>query len=270
MHGKTSRIRHEGKGVFAGLPDAYEATRYHSLVVDATTLPDCLEITAWTENEDGSFDEIMGLRHREHPVEGVQFHPESILTEHGHALLKNFLRRADAPCRDATADGTDMPITPQEALQRTIEHREIFLDEMVDLMRQVMRGEVSPTMTAAILTGLRVKKETVGEIAAAAHGDARVRAAGRGGRPHAPGRHRRHRRRWRAHLQHLHRVDVRGRRGRREGRQARQPQRVVEVRQRRRAGSAGRQHRTAAGAGRAVHRATAASASCSRRCTIRR
>ena len=93
MHGKTSRIRHEGKGVFAGLPDGYEATRYHSLVVDMRTLPDCLEITAWTENDDGSIEEIMGLRHREHPVEGVQFHPESILTEHGHALLKNFLER---------------------------------------------------------------------------------------------------------------------------------------------------------------------------------
>ena len=93
MHGKTSRIRHEGKGVFAGLPDGYEATRYHSLVVDKATLPAALEITAWTENEDGSMEEIMGLRHREFPVEGVQFHPESILTQHGHALLKNFLER---------------------------------------------------------------------------------------------------------------------------------------------------------------------------------
>ena len=99
MHGKTSRIRHQGQGVFAGLPDGYEATRYHSLVVSRETLPACLEITAWTEAETGGaggqeppvFDEIMGLRHREHPVEGVQFHPESILTEHGHALLKNFL-----------------------------------------------------------------------------------------------------------------------------------------------------------------------------------
>ncbi len=93
MHGKTSRIRHEGQGVFAGLPDGYEATRYHSLVVSRETLPGCLEITAWTDGEDGAFDEIMGLRHREHPVEGVQFHPESILTEHGHALLQNFLTR---------------------------------------------------------------------------------------------------------------------------------------------------------------------------------
>ena len=92
MHGKTSPIRHQGRGVFAGLPDGYEATRYHSLVVERGSLPQALEITAWTENEDGSFEEIMGLRHREHPVEGVQFHPESILTEHGHALLENFLR----------------------------------------------------------------------------------------------------------------------------------------------------------------------------------
>ena len=95
MHGKTSRIRHEGRGVFAGLPDGYEATRYHSLVVSRDTLPDCLEITAWTQvdGDDGEpeFEEIMGLRHREHPVEGVQFHPESILTEHGHALLRNFI-----------------------------------------------------------------------------------------------------------------------------------------------------------------------------------
>ncbi len=93
MHGKTSHIRHQGLGVFAGLPDAYEATRYHSLAVDKTTLPDCLEVTAWTENADGSMEEIMGLRHRTHPVQGVQFHPESILTQHGHARLKNFLQR---------------------------------------------------------------------------------------------------------------------------------------------------------------------------------
>ncbi len=93
MHGKTSPIHHEGRGVFAGLPTPFEATRYHSLVVEKTSVPDCLEVTAWTENDDGSLEELMGLRHREHPVEGVQFHPESILTQHGHALLKNFLER---------------------------------------------------------------------------------------------------------------------------------------------------------------------------------
>lgn len=91
MHGKVSPIRHHGRGVFTGLPDGYTAIRYHSLVVDKDRLPDCLEITAWTENADGSMEEVMGLRHRTLPIEGVQFHPESILTDHGHALLKNFL-----------------------------------------------------------------------------------------------------------------------------------------------------------------------------------
>ena len=93
MHGKTSPIRHAGLGVFAGIPDPFEATRYHSLVVKQETLPAALEVTAWTEGDGGGIDEIMGLRHREFPVEGVQFHPESILTQHGHALLKNFIER---------------------------------------------------------------------------------------------------------------------------------------------------------------------------------
>lgn len=92
MHGKTSAIHHNNGGVFHGLPSPFAATRYHSLVVERASLPECLEVTAWTENDDGSFDEIMGLRHRQLNVEGVQFHPESILTEHGHELLKNFLQ----------------------------------------------------------------------------------------------------------------------------------------------------------------------------------
>jgi anthranilate synthase component 2 len=86
MHGKTSAIRHEGHGVFRALPNPLQATRYHSLVIDRDSLPDCLEVTAWSP--DG---EIMGVRHKTLPVEGVQFHPESILTEHGHELLQNFL-----------------------------------------------------------------------------------------------------------------------------------------------------------------------------------
>ena len=90
MHGKTSLIHHAGQGVFSRLPDPLQATRYHSLIVARDTLPDCLEITAWTER-DGEFDEIMGLRHREYPIEGVQFHPESIFTKTGHDLLRNFL-----------------------------------------------------------------------------------------------------------------------------------------------------------------------------------
>ena len=86
MHGKVSSVRHDGKGVFAGIPDGFAATRYHSLAVERETLPACLEVTA--QSEEG---EIMGLRHRTLPVEGVQFHPEALLTEHGHAMLKNFL-----------------------------------------------------------------------------------------------------------------------------------------------------------------------------------
>ncbi|MFG0834514.1 aminodeoxychorismate synthase component II [Aeromonas bivalvium] len=93
MHGKTSLIRHGGEGVFAGLQDPLRVTRYHSLVVRRDTLPDCLAVTAWSEHADGSFDEIMGLRHRTLAVEGVQFHPESILSEQGHELLANFLSR---------------------------------------------------------------------------------------------------------------------------------------------------------------------------------
>jgi anthranilate synthase component 2 len=91
MHGKTSMIYHTDTGVFRGLPNPFEATRYHSLVVEQKSLPSCLEITAWTVNEDGSRDEIMGLKHMEYAVEGVQFHPESILTQYGHELLRNFL-----------------------------------------------------------------------------------------------------------------------------------------------------------------------------------
>ena len=90
MHGKTSMICHDRQSLFRDLPTPLKATRYHSLVVDRETLPDCLEITAWTERED-AFDEIMGFRHRQCPIEGVQFHPESIFTETGRDLLRNFL-----------------------------------------------------------------------------------------------------------------------------------------------------------------------------------
>ena len=93
MHGKTSPIHHTGAGVFTELPSPLTATRYHSLIVDAETLPDCLEVTAWTEDASGNQEAIMGLRHRELDIEGVQFHPESILSEHGHAMLGQFLAR---------------------------------------------------------------------------------------------------------------------------------------------------------------------------------
>lgn len=93
MHGKTSPVHHTGVGVFEALPSPLTATRYHSLVVDPDTVPDCLEVTAWTETADGGREAIMGLRHRELDVEGVQFHPESILSEHGHDMLGRFLSR---------------------------------------------------------------------------------------------------------------------------------------------------------------------------------
>ncbi len=93
MHGKVSAIHHTGAGVFKDLPSPYTATRYHSLIVERDTLPDCFEVTAWTQHADGALDELMGFRHKTLPVEGVQFHPESILTEHGHAMLKNFLEQ---------------------------------------------------------------------------------------------------------------------------------------------------------------------------------
>ena len=91
MHGKTSQIHHTGKGVFAGLPSPFEATRYHSLIVEKSSIPPALEVTAWTRSADGGVDEVMGFRHKALPIEGVQFHPESILTQHGHAMLRNFI-----------------------------------------------------------------------------------------------------------------------------------------------------------------------------------
>lgn len=91
MHGKTSHIEHLGTGLFKGLRNPFQATRYHSLVIDKTSVPDCLEITAWTEVAQGTMDEIMGVRHKQLNIQGVQFHPESILTEQGHDLLRNFL-----------------------------------------------------------------------------------------------------------------------------------------------------------------------------------
>ena len=93
MHGKTSLVYHHDSGVFKGLSNPFTATRYHSLVIEQATLPDCLEMTAWTQDAEGNIDEIMGVRHKTLDIEGVQFHPESILTEHGHDMLRNFLQR---------------------------------------------------------------------------------------------------------------------------------------------------------------------------------
>ena len=149
-------------------PIPFEATRYHSLVVARDSIPECLEVTAWTESADGSIDEVMGFRHRELAVEGGSStpSPSSPSTVTISCATSWACRAHWRP--DATMTESAMSFTPQEALQRTIEHREIFHDEMMSLMRQIMRGEVSPLMTAAIITGLRVKKETIGEITAAA------------------------------------------------------------------------------------------------------
>jgi anthranilate synthase component 2 len=93
MHGKVSQVYHNDVGVFKGLNNPFTATRYHSLVIEQASLPECLEVTAWTQDEAGNIDEIMGVRHKTLDIEGVQFHPESILTEHGHDMLRNFLQR---------------------------------------------------------------------------------------------------------------------------------------------------------------------------------
>ena len=96
MHGKTSKIHHNNKHIFKQCSNPFTATRYHSLIIDKTSVPDCLEITAWTQTDSGEVDEIMGVRHKKFAVEGVQFHPESIETQYGHAMLRNFLDSARA------------------------------------------------------------------------------------------------------------------------------------------------------------------------------
>jgi anthranilate synthase component 2 len=101
MHGKTSMVEHDGEGVFKGLASPYRCTRYHSLVIERISMPDCLVETAWVSSSNAGLREIMGVRHRSLPIEGVQFHPESVLTEHGHALLENFLRSLPAGAETA-------------------------------------------------------------------------------------------------------------------------------------------------------------------------
>jgi anthranilate synthase/phosphoribosyltransferase len=147
MHGKTSQIRHDGKTLFSGLESPLEVGRYHSLVLDPATVPDCLEVSATTD--DG---EIMALRHKELAVEGVQFHPESILTPQGRTVLYNFI------------SGRESGMKIKEGIDAVISGRDLDAEEAEDMMRAIMSGMATPAQIAAFLTGLRLKGETVEEI----------------------------------------------------------------------------------------------------------
>jgi anthranilate synthase/phosphoribosyltransferase len=155
MHGKLSPVHHNGQGVFAGLPSPFHATRYHSLIV-AEPLPECLEATAATPE-----GELMALRHRRYPTHGVQFHPESILTQHGHQLLRNFLEGATGSYPIAIG-GSSMSI--QEAIVKVMERQDLSAAEAEAAMTQIMQGEATPAQIGAFLTALRMKGESVGEI----------------------------------------------------------------------------------------------------------
>jgi anthranilate synthase/phosphoribosyltransferase len=154
MHGKTSEIRHDRRTIFAGLPETFTATRYHSLVVDPPSVPDCLEVSAWT---DGAV--VMGLRHRERPLEGVQFHPESILTTAGKDLLRNFLG-IGAPA--AAASGTRSSLKPH--LARLARGERLTEDEAGQAMRTIMDGEATPAQIGALLAAMAARGETEDEV----------------------------------------------------------------------------------------------------------
>jgi anthranilate synthase/phosphoribosyltransferase len=173
MHGKVSPVLHDGQGIFGGLPSPLTATRYHSLVV-AEPLPDCLEVSARTPE-----GEMMGLRHRQYPTVGVQFHPESILTEHGHQLLKNFLEGDHRPltagamrseavgCQSITNKG-GKPMSIKEAIAKAMERQDLTEVEAEAAMTQIMEGQATPAQIGAFLTALRMKGESVAEIAGCA------------------------------------------------------------------------------------------------------
>ena len=152
MHGKTSQVTHNGQGIFKGIPSPFEAMRYHSLVV-YDPIPAELEVTAITAEE-----EIMGLKHREHQTYGVQFHPESILTEHGKQILKNFLDLNPAPA----AGGEQSMLKP--FIAKTINHIDLTSDEAEQAMNVIMTGQATPSQIGAYLVALRMKGETIAEI----------------------------------------------------------------------------------------------------------
>ncbi len=188
MHGKTSEIEHDGLTLFSGLPPGFTAARYHSLAVEQHSLPDCFEVSAWTADR-----EIMGLRHRTFEVEGVQFHPESVATPVGRKLLENFLERR----RQASA--ADL----RSAIARTVDGKDLSQAEMQAAMRLIMSGEATQAQIGALLTALRLKGETVDEIAGSGRGHAREGDARPAARGPPGGGYLRHGRRRRRHLQHL-------------------------------------------------------------------
>src|SRR6185369_16833903 len=152
MHGKTSKVTHNGQGIFKGVPSPFEAMRYHSLVV-YDPIPPELEVTAITPEE-----EIMGLKHRQHPTYGVQFHPESILTEHGKLLLKNFLDIKIAPAAPAE------PSMLKPFIAKTINRTDLTAEEAEEAMNVIMTGQATPAQIGSYLTALRMKGETIAEI----------------------------------------------------------------------------------------------------------
>jgi anthranilate phosphoribosyltransferase len=187
MHGKVSPVHHDGRGVFNGVPSPFNATRYHSLIVPEP-LPDCLEVTARTPE-----GEVMGLRHRQYPIVGVQFHPESILTEHGHQLLKSFLeidrqgeanRRQAAPAHRQIVPGGDV-MSIQEAIALAMDGQDLTEVEAESAMTQIMEGQATPAQIGAFLTALRMKGESVSEIAGCARAMRRSAVPVRPRRPEA-------------------------------------------------------------------------------------
>ena len=178
MHGKTSMVHHDGKGIFAGLPSPFEACRYHSLIVQRETMPDCLQITAETDA-----GEVMGVRHREYPIEGVQFHPEAVLTQHGKELLWNFLAGAPVqePCPAPAAAQIQVapqrtpPPPPQpakkpgsplvvDAIRKVSSGLDLTREEAAAVMHAIMRAEATPAQTAALISAMKMKGERVDEI----------------------------------------------------------------------------------------------------------
>ena len=160
MHGKTSRIYHRSQGVFAGLPMPFEATRYHSLVLQEDSIPENLSVMAWCDYKDGH--EIMGIKHNRFDIQGVQFHPESILTPCGHDLLNNFLQSLRS-----VADRNIEIMDIKQAIARVADSRDLALDEMKAVMGQIMRGEATDAQIGAFLMGLRLKGESLDEITGA-------------------------------------------------------------------------------------------------------